>query len=638
MGDANPQSQITVELQGPALPMPQDYYSVLLKVIEAVSKDPAQLRRLVYAMAWHNARPELVLSLPLPIEMEQARTLLELQRMLEFKSAIERVEANVAQNAESTSEGHGTPGLKPAVERLATESAQRTKSISELERALDLEPAGERVKINTAQWASTILDLERAIELKRAVERLEAGAEQRTKTISELERTLELERAIERLATDAARRARTITQHQRAHDIEQAIERVEADAARRSNAILKLERTLELERALEQLEADAAQGRQARTRPQSLSGQSPMMESSPLAGVSASSSTSREPADEPSAPIWQDSESPPDPSILSAEERPTEIPSSENAVIILPEQPPAWLQRTETTYFDRPPPWQNYPIRLSVEMVGDARNPQAQQQTRPNLFSFLQLVTASIMGVALYVGISGWVQLGRQTRLNPEPAVTSLPPAATTVAAPVTAPKVAGIAGDVALTPASPQPAAQQTLPFPLPKTYGIYAGSNGQLTELEPLPIKMPDHRVRLSAEIRTPSRATVASGRLSFVVFRRDLLNTAPQTVSVRVVARVARAMRFVDGKAVYSPIEGAWRIRSNAYELKVSPLEGHREMIVIQPDPGFMFPAGRYALVLNGYGYDFTVPGQVTAPEQCLEQAAMLNGTVLSECSKS
>ena len=195
-----------------------------------------------------------------------------------------------------------------------------------------------------------------------------------------------------------------------------------------------------------------------------------------------------------------------------------------------------------------------------------------------------------------------------------------------------------GTVGNIASTPASAPPATQQALPFPLPKTYGIYAGSNGQLTELEPLPIRMPDHRVRLSAEIRTPSQATVASGRLSFVAFRRELLNSAPQTVSVRVVARVARAMRFADGKAVYSPVEGAWRIRSNAYELKVSPVEGQREMVVIQPDPGFVFPAGRYALVLNGYGYDFTVPGQITAPEQCLEQAAMLNGTVLSECSKS
>jgi hypothetical protein len=175
-------------------------------------------------------------------------------------------------------------------------------------------------------------------------------------------------------------------------------------------------------------------------------------------------------------------------------------------------------------------------------------------------------------------------------------------------------------------------------LPFPLPKSYGVFAASKGQLTELEPLPIKIPDARILLSAEIRKDSQTSVTDGRLAFVVFRRDLLNSAPQTVSVRVVARVRRTMRFVDGKPVVTPIEGAWRIRNKGYQFKVSPLDGQREMIVIQPDPEFVFPAGRYALVLNGYGYDFTVAGPVTSAEQCLEQAEMVNGTVLSECAKS
>ena len=123
-----------------------------------------------------------------------------------------------------------------------------------------------------------------------------------------------------------------------------------------------------------------------------------------------------------------------------------------------------------------------------------------------------------------------------------------------------------------------------------------------------------------------------------LSFVVFRRDLVNSAPQTVTVRVVARVQRTTKFVDGKPAIVPLEGIWRIRSKSYDLKVAPLEGHSEMVVIQPNPRFPFPPGRYALVLNGFGYDFTIAGDVTAPEQCLEQVEIVNGAVLSECPKT
>jgi hypothetical protein len=104
------------------------------------------------------------------------------------------------------------------------------------------------------------------------------------------------------------------------------------------------------------------------------------------------------------------------------------------------------------------------------------------------------------------------------------------------------------------------------------------------------------------------------------------------------VRIVARVQRTTKFVDGKSAIVPIEGVWRIRTKGYEFKVSPLEGRNEMAVIEPDPGFVFQPGRYALVLNGFGYDFTVPGQVTAPEQCLEQFEVANGAMLSECPKT
>jgi hypothetical protein len=275
---------------------------------------------------------------------------------------------------------------------------------------------------------------------------------------------------------------------------------------------------------------------------------------------------------------------------------------------------------------------------LSVEVLSDPRDAGSQSIKR-HLLSFVQLVAAAVMGAALYVGIAGWLRL--EHLMPATPVQSTMAPSPTETAA--TNAKVAGVPDQAVLTPqALPQlaaPSAQQSvLPFPLPTAFGIYVGANGQLTELEPLPLKVPDYRIQLSAEIRTPRRAEIANGKLAFVVFRRDLLNSAPRTVSVRVVARVVRAMRFVNGKAVYTPIEGAWRIRSKAYQLRVSPVEGQREMILIQSEPGFVFPAGRYALVLNGTGYDFTVAGAITAAEQCLEQSELSNGTVLSECAKS
>ena len=481
-----PQSQERIGLNGLASPMTQnDYYSVLVQVIEQASKDPAQLRKLVYAMAWHNLSPEAVLARPLPDGTAQACTILELQRSLELKQAIEQVESDAARQL------------------------------------------------------STVLERKRALELERASERVEAETAQPPQDL--------------------------------------------ASPPSQSSAPSRLHLTENL---------------------------------NPCPGNWDSTCHNLQSADEP-AGSWLEHQGP----------TPKRL-SNDNALIIRPEQQPVWLQRTELMPPDRLPPWLDHPIHVSVHMVDQAPI-QGSRGIKTGFLSFLQLVSAAVIGVAVYAGISGWVYLGRPAPSRPTHQTA---PPSTAVAAATAATETA-IIGEAHSS--LPQPAPQPMLPFPLPKTYGVYVGSKSQLTELQPLPIKVPDPRIRLSAEIKEPSRAIVGDGKLAFVVFRRDLVNSAPQTASVRVVARVARQMRVVDGKAMVSPIEGAWRIRSKAYDFKVSPLEGHREMIVIQPDAAFVFPAGRYALVLNGNGYDFTVPGPVTSPEQCLEQAEMLNGTVLSEC---
>ena len=76
----------------------------------------------------------------------------------------------------------------------------------------------------------------------------------------------------------------------------------------------------------------------------------------------------------------------------------------------------------------------------------------------------------------------------------------------------------------------------QTSLPFPVPASFGIYALGNNKLTELHPLPIGIPDGRVALSAEIKQPSTTEITDSNPAFILFRRDLLNNAPQTVAVR------------------------------------------------------------------------------------------------------
>jgi hypothetical protein len=177
---------------------------------------------------------------------------------------------------------------------------------------------------------------------------------------------------------------------------------------------------------------------------------------------------------------------------------------------------------------------------------------------------------------------------------------------------------------------------ARPTLGFPLPTTYGIYAVSNGHLNELQPLAIRAPDPRVQLSAEINKPSASVLPDGKVVFVLFRRELVNSAPQKVTVRVVARVARTVTVTSGKTAAAKLDGTWRIRSNSYDLQVSPLAENREMVVVRPgDPGFALSSGRYALVFAGLAYDFTVDGPITAAAQCLESFEAVSGPIFTEC---
>jgi hypothetical protein len=190
----------------------------------------------------------------------------------------------------------------------------------------------------------------------------------------------------------------------------------------------------------------------------------------------------------------------------------------------------------------------------------------------------------------------------------------------------------------------APEPALQlpatalpQSSPFPLPTVYGVYAVSGGQLHELEALAGRVPDQRVFMSTPIKTLSRTVLPDGKVVFIIYRRDVASSAPERVTVRVIAKIMRAMTFnTAGQASVDNVEDLWTIRNVSYGLRVAPLSEGSEMVMIRPENAdFVFPAGRYGLVVKGQAYDFTVAGPITEASQCLEGIKASNGTFYSEC---
>jgi hypothetical protein len=279
------------------------------------------------------------------------------------------------------------------------------------------------------------------------------------------------------------------------------------------------------------------------------------------------------------------------------------------------------------------------PASAPREMLAEApiQEPYA---LRLGFKSSLKLGAATASGIALFLGVAAWLHLVRPeaTSRASQPQVAtsqlaaneSLKTQALKQAELPAAAETVGSARSRLI-----EPAARSGLPFPLPVRPGVYAASSGRLAELEPLPVDVPPPRARLSAEITKPSVATVSGDRLTFVAFRPNAAHSAA-TVSAHVVARVSRAVTFVNLKVRVTPLPSSWRIRDISYEFKAAPLEGNRDMIVIQADR--VLPAGRYALVLDGRAYDFAVAGPITSPEQCLEQTQVVNGVVIAECPGS
>jgi hypothetical protein len=172
-----------------------------------------------------------------------------------------------------------------------------------------------------------------------------------------------------------------------------------------------------------------------------------------------------------------------------------------------------------------------------------------------------------------------------------------------------------------------------------LPSSYGIYAVSGDKLYELELLPGRAPDIRVAVSPAITTPSRTVLSDGHLKFLVFRRDSGTSAADRAEVRVIAKITRAISFdANGKPLVAATDDGWVIRNISQPYRTAPLKDNPDMYEVQSEnPEAALTPGRYALILKGQAYDFTVEGSVTDPKQCLERLAATNGSFYSECQK-
>ena len=246
-------------------------------------------------------------------------------------------------------------------------------------------------------------------------------------------------------------------------------------------------------------------------------------------------------------------------------------------------------------------------------------------RTKPSHWKTARLFVASfVIGLAVITAAASLELLRRKGYIAFGQSAPALPKAAT-----------AGPAKP-APAPVDPQPAA----PSPTtPTAFGIYAVSDGKLHELDVLPGRAPDPRIAISSIITGNSRTTLPDGHVAFVIYRRDSAANAADRAEVRLVARIEREVNFnKEGKQVVTAVDDNWVMRNISLPYRTAPRKDNPEMYEVRSEnPDVALAPGRYALVLKGFAYDFTVAGPVTDPRQCLERLVATNGRFYSECKK-
>lgn len=300
------------------------------------------------------------------------------------------------------------------------------------------------------------------------------------------------------------------------------------------------------------------------------------------------------------------------------------------------------VELTETSMVPIDPPIQDILVPERVSVYREA--PVREVRSRPSRLA--RLARTGVAGLLVLTGgvilISYRHQLAALSDrlvLFHAPVRPVADPSAPPAPMATNAPAAPSAASNTSPAPAAPAAPAPPQPPFPVPTDYGVYALLNDELVELQQLSERVPDKRIAISTPVTQPSRTMLTDGRTKFIVYRRDMTDTAPDRMDVRVVGRVVRSLSFdAKGKPVFSAVTDAWNIRSISYEYRVRPVPGKPEMLLVQPErPDFVLPAGRYALVLKDRGYDFTISGAITDPAQCLERTDAANGVFYSACQK-
>jgi hypothetical protein len=273
--------------------------------------------------------------------------------------------------------------------------------------------------------------------------------------------------------------------------------------------------------------------------------------------------------------------------------------------------------------YDVAPVVQQFPPEIEVQISAPASSLTWKRHARSEVAWRFAKACAIALAVAVALGAVMFNLLGKKENV----AVTNAPE--------LILPKAVTPASQSAPSATSP-PQLAQASPA-LPSSFGIYAVSEGKFFQLDLLPGRAPDARVAISSLITTNSRTTLPDGHLTFIVYRRDSATNAADRAEVRLVARIARELSFdKDGKRVTSEIGDNWVIRNISIPYRTAPKKDIPDMYEIRSeDPETPLAPGRYALVLKGYAYDFSVAGQVADPRQCLERLVATNGQFYSEC---
>jgi len=253
-----------------------------------------------------------------------------------------------------------------------------------------------------------------------------------------------------------------------------------------------------------------------------------------------------------------------------------------------------------------------------IQLLASERN-STSRRVLSWLDGMFRLAVVAAVGFGIYAFWSGGIAEFAGL-LTPPPAARNTP------------------AAEAVMAPAAPVAPAIFEPSAPRPTVFGVYAIHDDRLIRLEQVPTTPVDPRTRGLQQITSPSRTLFPDGRLSFTVYRRDLVSSAPVTVTIRFAARIASMLRFgPNGTLVMiRPEVETWLIYSAGYEFQVLPVPDNQEMVLIRPDnPDLVLPAGRYALMLNDQPYDFVVAGDVTDPRSCVEGAATPRGPVFYQC---